>query len=202
MGSETLIKLPVIDFSNLKHQNETREPVKIQVRKALEDYGCFEATFDEIPLHLRTSILGVEQLFDLPLTIKESHKSKMGHHGYIGKSRGFQLYESLGIEDVTSPHSIDTFTNLMWPEGNPSISESMLLYTERVSELDNIVRKMVLESLELGKYMEWKITSTPPTTLFKFEFRNTISLQTMRLTQLYLILSLCLWESLFTLAFT
>ncbi|OAP00018.1 hypothetical protein AXX17_AT4G03760 [Arabidopsis thaliana] len=39
---------PVIDFSNqtLKPGSSKWDEVKTDVRKALEDYGCFEASFD------------------------------------------------------------------------------------------------------------------------------------------------------------
>lgn len=121
MGTETL-KLPVIDLSNLKNETEeTWESVKIQVRQALEEYGCFEATFDHIPLHLQTSVLdGLKQLFDLPLAIKLCNTAERPYHGYVGQVPSLPLYESLGIEDALSPRKIDTFTNLMWPKGNPS----------------------------------------------------------------------------------
>ncbi|KAK6124905.1 hypothetical protein DH2020_041349 [Rehmannia glutinosa] len=114
-------KLPVIDFSNLKQDTPTWESVKIQVRQALEEYGCFEAIFDEIPLNLRKSIIdGLQQLFDLPLENKIRNKSNSPYRGYIGQHPAIPLYESLGIEDDLSPGKIECFTNLMWCEGNPT----------------------------------------------------------------------------------
>ncbi|XP_057773030.1 probable 2-oxoglutarate-dependent dioxygenase AOP1 isoform X2 [Salvia miltiorrhiza] len=160
MGSESL-KLPVIELSNLKHESETWESTKVQVRQALEDYGCFEATFDQIPVDLRESVLdGLKQLFDLPLEVKLCNKSERPYHGYTGQVPTLPLYESLGIEDVASPHQIHSFTNLMWPQGNPSFSKSVQSYIEKLWELDKIVRKVVLESCGVGKHVEDHMRST------------------------------------------
>ncbi|KAK6124906.1 hypothetical protein DH2020_041350 [Rehmannia glutinosa] len=154
MGSETM-KLPVIDFSNLKQQTPMWESVKIQVLKALEEYGCFRAIFDQVPLNLRKSIIdGLQQLFDLPLQIKRLNKSDTPYYGYIGQYPEIPLYESLGIEDTLSPGNIECFINLMWSEGNPTFSKNVESYSGQLSELDKIVRRMVLESLGLEKYLD------------------------------------------------
>ena len=120
MGSEP-IKLPIIDFSNLKNQTETWESTKAQVWQAIVEYGCFEATFDHIPLHLQKSVIHeTKQLFDLPLSIKLLNKSNKPFHGYVGQYSIVPLFESLGIPDPLSPGKIQGFADLMWAEGNPS----------------------------------------------------------------------------------
>ncbi|GFQ02987.1 probable 2-oxoglutarate-dependent dioxygenase aop1.2 [Phtheirospermum japonicum] len=160
MGSET-ISLPIINFSNLKQQTPTWESVKSQVLKALQEYGCFEAVFDEIPLILRKSIIdGLKPLFDLPLENKLRNKSNKPYHGYVGQHAMVPLYESLGIADALSHGQIDNFTNLMWSQGNPILSKNIESFSEQLSELDKIVRKMVLEGLGLEKYMDEHMNST------------------------------------------
>ncbi|KAI3455378.1 hypothetical protein Pfo_012041 [Paulownia fortunei] len=160
MGSET-IKLPVIDFSNLKQETPTWESVKTQVREALEEYGCFEAIFDQVPLNLRKSVVdGLQQLFDLPLQNKLRNRSNKPYHGYVGQHAMVPLYESLGIGDALSPGKIDSFTNLLWSEGNHTFSKSVHSFSEQLSELDKIVRRMVLESLGLEKHMDEHMDST------------------------------------------
>ncbi|KAH6756629.1 2-oxoglutarate and oxygenase superfamily protein [Perilla frutescens var. hirtella] len=155
------MKLPIINFSDLKHQTETWESAKTQVRQALEEFGCFEATFDQIPLHLRKSVIQeTKQIFDLPLQIKLRNRSNKPYHGYVGQYAMVPLYESLGVDDALSPGKLDTFTNLMWPQGNPSFSKSVESYSEQLSELDKIVRRMVVESLGLEKYMDDHLDST------------------------------------------
>ncbi|KAL7145548.1 hypothetical protein ABFS83_07G091800 [Erythranthe nasuta] len=160
MVSESM-QLPIIDFSNLKRETPNWESVKTQVREALEEYGCFEAKYDQIPLHLRKSVFDVlQQLFDLPLQNKLRNRSNKPYHGYVGQYAMVPLYESLGIDDVLSPGNIETFTNLMWSEGNPAFSQTVQSFSDQLSELDKIMRTMVVESLGLGKYVDEHIDST------------------------------------------
>ncbi|KAL1551454.1 putative 2-oxoglutarate-dependent dioxygenase AOP1 [Salvia divinorum] len=161
MRSESM-KLPLIDLSNLGKDDSPRwESTKIRIREALQEYGCFEATFDQIPLELRKSVGdGIQQLFDLPLAIKQRNISHKPYHGYVGQSAFVPLFESMGIDGALSPHIVDTFTNLMWPQGNPTFSKNIQLYCGKLSELDKIVRKMVVESLGLENYIDEHINST------------------------------------------
>ncbi|KAL8544460.1 hypothetical protein ACS0TY_004857 [Phlomoides rotata] len=157
----TMKLLPLIDFSDLKQETPTWESVKTQVREALQEYGCFEAKFDEIPLHLRKSFFdAMQQLFDLPLHTKTRNTSDNPYLGHIGHSSWLPLYESLGIQDSSSPGKIDAFTNLMWPQGNPTFSKSVKSFAEQLNELDKTVRRMVLESLGLEKYEDEHMDST------------------------------------------
>lgn len=157
------MKLPIINFSDLKQESETPswESVKNQVRFALQEFGCFEATFDQIPRNLRDSVIeGSRQLFDLPLQNKLRNRSNKPYHGYIGQHALVPLYESLGIDDALNLGSIESFTNLMWSEGNPVFSKNIRSFAEQLSELDRIVRKLVLEGLGLEKYTDEHIEST------------------------------------------
>ncbi|XP_073063885.1 probable 2-oxoglutarate-dependent dioxygenase AOP1 [Primulina eburnea] len=162
MGAET-IKLPAISFSQLKQESgtPTRESVKSQVKFALRDFGCFLATFDQIPPNLRNSVIGgLKQLFDLPLQTKLGNRSNIRYRGYSGQHPVMPLYESLGIDDALDHGSLEAFTNLMWPEGNPDFCNSILSFSEQLSQLDQIVRKIVLESLGLEAYTDEHIGST------------------------------------------
>ncbi|KAL8043101.1 hypothetical protein ABFX02_09G095800 [Erythranthe guttata] len=148
MGSE-IIKLPVIDFSNLKQETETWEFVKAKVREALEEYGCFEAILPDrkIPLNLRKSIFdGLSQLFDLPLETKQRNMSDKHTDGYRGQYKNYPLFESLGIHHPLIPGKLQSFANLMWTQGNPTFSKSVESICEELFELDKNVRRMVLES--------------------------------------------------------
>ncbi|GJX70591.1 probable 2-oxoglutarate-dependent dioxygenase AOP1 [Tanacetum coccineum] len=53
----------------------------------------------------------------------------------------------MGIEDPES------FSNLLWPNGNDEFNKCIQIYSDKLKELDEIVRTMVLESLNLEKYM-------------------------------------------------
>jgi isopenicillin N synthase-like dioxygenase len=123
MGSETPLKLPIIDFSNLGQNPGAAEwdLVKLQVRKALEEYGCFEALFDKIPAESRKAIFGaVEELFDLPLQTKMRNASKKPYHGYVGQYPQVPLFESMGIDDANIAEEVESLTTILWPQGNQS----------------------------------------------------------------------------------
>ncbi|KAL2338108.1 hypothetical protein Fmac_012554 [Flemingia macrophylla] len=155
MGSEVTLKLPVIDFTSieLKGNNPNWEEVKSQVHKALVEYGCFEANFGKVPLDLRKDIFGaLHDLFDLPLQTKILNVSKKPYHGYVGQYPMVPLFESMGIDDAAIYDKVESMTNILWPNGNPSF--------RHLSELDQIVRKMVLESLGVEKYLEEHMNST------------------------------------------
>ncbi|KZV30820.1 hypothetical protein F511_37017 [Dorcoceras hygrometricum] len=163
MGSETIKLLPTINFSQLELERKSPnwESVKSQVKLALQEFGCFEATFDQIPRDLPDTVIqGLRQLFELPLQTKLQNMSNKHYRGYIGQHAVVPLYESLGIDDALDLGSIERFTNLMWSEGNPDFSTSMRSFTEKLSEFDQIVRKLVLESLGLEKYIDEHIEST------------------------------------------
>ncbi|KAJ7962924.1 2-oxoglutarate-dependent dioxygenase [Quillaja saponaria] len=146
MEAETTPRLPVIDLSNvdyLKPNTSEWDLVKSKVHKALEEYGCFEALFDKIPLDLRKAVFAaLEQLFDLPLQTKQRNVSKKPFHGYIGQSSMQPLYESLGIEDSNFCEKVESLTSILWPEGNPSF------------------RRMVLESLGVENYLDEHMKSS------------------------------------------
>ena len=122
MGSETPLRLPFIDFSyvdkntNVLNWNLT----KSQVHQALEEFGCFEATFSDIPPELHMSIFdSLQELFDLPLQTKLKNRSSKPFHGYVGQYPQVPLYESMGIDDAPILEKAESFTKILWPEGNP-----------------------------------------------------------------------------------
>ncbi|CAL1391461.1 unnamed protein product [Linum trigynum] len=154
------LKLPFIDFSrpgNLKQGTPYWDSLKSQVREALEDYGCFEASFDRVPSRLRTDVFGsLEDLFDLPLPTKQaSFPPEAFPQGYLGRPPANPFFESFGLND---PHLLDVvqnFSDRLWPQGdNPSFSKNIHSMSKKVSELDQIVRTMILESFGLEKYVD------------------------------------------------
>ncbi|KAJ7951842.1 2-oxoglutarate-dependent dioxygenase [Quillaja saponaria] len=164
MGSETTLRLPIINFSDVGHLKPSTSQwdlVKSQVHKALEDYGCFEALFDKVPLDLRKAIFAaLEELFNLPLQTKLRNVSRKPYHGYVGQYPTVPLYESMGIDDANISQKVESLTNILWPEGNPSFSKTVQSFSEQVSELDRIIRRMILESLGVEKYLDEHMNST------------------------------------------
>ncbi|KAL9331530.1 hypothetical protein ACSQ67_001140 [Phaseolus vulgaris] len=160
MGSETEVKLPIIDFSVVELESNVAEweSVKSQVHKALVEYGCFEAVFDEVPLHIRKAIFfEVDELFNLPLETKKLAVSSKPFRGYVGP---IQLYESIGIDDADVYEKVESLINILWPQGKSSFSKNLQFFTEKVSRLDRMIRKMCLESLGVEKYLDEHMNST------------------------------------------
>ncbi|GMJ09599.1 hypothetical protein like AT1G52820 [Hibiscus trionum] len=163
MSSETaVVRLPVIDFS--KHELKPGSPewdsVKLQVRQALEGYGCFQATLDQV-LDLRKPVLGaLEQLFDLPLQTKQLYVSDKPFRGYYGVASGVGQ-ESMVIDDAKIVQNIQPgLTNTLWPQGNVSFSKSLVSFIELASVLEKKVRRMILEIFGVEKYADEFIDST------------------------------------------
>jgi len=163
MGSETTPKLPLINFNNLNLEANSPnwELVKSQVYKALVEYGCFEAIFDKVPLELRKEIFdSLEELFDLPLETKQLNASNKPYHGYVGQYPMVPLFESIGIDDANVFEKVQSMTNILWPDGNQRCSKTIHSFSEELTELDQIIRKMILESLGVEKYLKEHMNST------------------------------------------
>ncbi|KAG5405148.1 hypothetical protein IGI04_011267 [Brassica rapa subsp. trilocularis] len=154
------IQLPVIDFSDqcLTPGTSKWDKVKTDVRKALEDYGCFEAFFDKVSVELDKSVFeAMEELFDLPTQTKERNVSSKPYHGYLSQD----IYESFGIDDANLAEKVNEFTQQLWPDhGNKRISETMHGISEKLAELDVMVRRMIMESFGIEKYIDEHLDST------------------------------------------
>ncbi|CAH1420647.1 unnamed protein product [Lactuca virosa] len=164
MGSETPFQLPVVNFSELNIQNSGDliwYSAKTVALQALQEYGCFEASFDKISPDLQNSVFHeLEQLFDLPLETKQKNTSDRDFHGYIGQIAFMPLYESMGIDAPYVLEKVDNFTSLMWSQGNPKFSKTIQTYSKKLWELDEMVKTMVFEGLNLEKYLEDHLEAT------------------------------------------
>ncbi|KAA8541852.1 hypothetical protein F0562_023004 [Nyssa sinensis] len=164
MGSLTQPKLPVIDFSkeNLKPNTNSWLSTRNNVVEALQEYGCFIAKYDhKVSLELHNAIFRAsEELFDLPTEIKVQNTSNTPSHGYVGQEPVIPLYEGLGIENATTVEGAQKFTNLMWPSGNDFFCETALSFSRLMSELDQMVMRMVSESYGIEKSYDTLLGST------------------------------------------
>ncbi|KAJ0243235.1 2-oxoglutarate-dependent dioxygenase AOP3 [Hirschfeldia incana] len=162
MGSDSTPQLPVIYLSDqtLKPGSEKWVEVRSDVRKALEDYGAFEVSYDRVSEELKESVLeAMKELFDLPV---EAKKRNVSPKPYTGYSTHNGLSESLGIQDAEVLEKVNEFTQLLRPdcEGNKSISETIQKFSEKLAELDVMVRRMVMESFGIEKYFDEHLKST------------------------------------------
>ncbi|KAK8617618.1 hypothetical protein V6N13_080528 [Hibiscus sabdariffa] len=158
-----MAKVPVIDFSKqdlLQPGSPEWNSVRVQVQKALEDYGCFEASIDRV-LELTRAVFGaVEELFDLPLQTKKLCVSENRFRGY-NEPPLKRLLESISIDDAHIAGNIEQrLTNTLWPQGNISFSKTMVSFTEIASRLEKTIKRMILEIFGLEKHIDELMNST------------------------------------------
>lgn len=126
MGSEFLPKLPVITFSRetLNPGTSSWKKACNEVKQALEDYGSFilecKDGFRLCPNFRKGVFDALRELFDLPTETKMKNRYEKPLNGYVGQIAALPLHESLGIDNATSLEATQSFTKIMWPEGNDS----------------------------------------------------------------------------------
>ncbi|KAE8680602.1 hypothetical protein F3Y22_tig00111377pilonHSYRG00033 [Hibiscus syriacus] len=113
-------ELPVIDFSDqhLKPGSPEWDSVRTRVQQALEEYGCFEASYEKSSSELRKAEFEGLNLFELPLETKMKNVSDNPSHAYIAPHANALLYESIGIEDPNVAQNVESLPNSFWPHGN------------------------------------------------------------------------------------
>nr|GEU99207.1 probable 2-oxoglutarate-dependent dioxygenase AOP1 [Tanacetum cinerariifolium] len=163
MGSLSHRKLPVIDLSvkNINYTSSLWTETCGDVISALEEYGCFVATYDGVSQELRDAIFHASHdLFDLPTEVKVLNTSDTPSHGYVGQIPVIPLYEGLGVENATTADGVERFTKLMWPSGNEVFCETVLMFSKAVAELDQIVMKMIAKSYGIEEHYSPLLGST------------------------------------------
>ncbi|MCD7445911.1 hypothetical protein HAX54_024611 [Datura stramonium] len=151
------MKVPTIDFSKqeLKPGSPQWDSTKAQVFQALQEYGCFEAIYDEVPKKTQEAMFGIsKEIFEFPLETKMKNLSTKPLDGYKGQFPSMPLYESLSIDDMLKPQNVDAFANIFWPDGNPHFLNELKSYSKPLVEFDEMVKRMVLESLGLKNYID------------------------------------------------
>ncbi|XP_027164560.1 probable 2-oxoglutarate-dependent dioxygenase AOP1 [Coffea eugenioides] len=163
MGSPAPRKLLVVDFTNeeLKPGSSSWASACNDIQRALENHGCFIALYNKVSPELDKAIFqAADDLFDLPTELKVQNINEKPYHGYIGQIPFVPLHEGLGIDYATTLDGVQSFTNLMWPKGNKSFSESSFSFAKTVAKLDEMVIKMLFESYGVEKYSDSHIDST------------------------------------------
>ncbi|CAI0406745.1 unnamed protein product [Linum tenue] len=130
MVTETI---PVVDLSskNLIHGTPTWVSACNDVRKAMEQHGCFKAIFygggggggdnSSSSTLLHNDIFAAAgELFSLPTETKQRNTSSKPYFDYFGQSPLFPLTESLAVDHPTSSLATRSFADVMWPAGNLS----------------------------------------------------------------------------------
>ncbi|CAN4114039.1 unnamed protein product [Withania somnifera] len=155
--ASTKVDIPTIDFCNqeLKPNTPQWESTKKQVFEALQEYGCFEAIYDKVPNDIREAMFVTsKEIFEFPLETKVKNLSEKPLHGYQGMIPHLPLYESLCIPDMLNPQSVENFANIFWPHGNPDFCNLVKSYANPLVQLDEMVKRMVLENLGLKDHTD------------------------------------------------
>ncbi|CAL1360639.1 unnamed protein product [Linum trigynum] len=170
--------LPVIDFStfDLKPGTPEWDSTRSLVLKAAEEYGCFQAVVRKFPDGLQPAInRSLDEVFELPLEAKRRNVSEKPFHGYFASSNVNPRFESLGVDHPETFSRIEKLTNALWPEGNTYFSKTLHSFCDEISKLDRSVRRMILESVGVDKYLEQHINSTYYTfRMMRYESPETI----------------------------
>ncbi|KAL3379288.1 hypothetical protein AABB24_000146 [Solanum stoloniferum] len=159
--ASTKVKIPTIDFCNLELKPNTPqwESTKVQVFEALKEFGCFEAIYDKVPNEIREGMFdNLKEVFDFPLSKLIEYREKP-FHIYDGKIPSIPLYGSVSSADLVLPNSVETFANTFWSDGNPNFRNVAKSYFKQLMELNEMVTKMVLESLGLKNYIDEILSS-------------------------------------------
>ncbi|KAL3745050.1 hypothetical protein ACJRO7_014198 [Eucalyptus globulus] len=159
MGSISTMKLPLIDLSELdglKPGTGRWDSLQSQVREALEEFGCFEVLTNRMTLELHNDAFQeLEALLELPTDVKRQFNDPdKPYEGYLANLPHSPLYEAFAMNYAPNSGSIEGFADLIWPKGNTRFCETMKTYVTRVLELDSLVKKLVLGSLGVDKYLE------------------------------------------------
>ncbi|KAK9690165.1 hypothetical protein RND81_09G108800 [Saponaria officinalis] len=163
MVSETPSKLPTIELGgeNTKTGTNQWKTTCKNIRKAMEEFGCFIAIYDKVSIDLHNKVFKViEPMFDLPEEVKARNWSNLPYHGYYKPGYPMPLLDSFGVENAPSFDMTVKFTTLLWPHGNPQFCETLHEYAKKTSELEQLVTRMIFESYGVEKYLESHLKST------------------------------------------
>ncbi|MCL7032564.1 hypothetical protein MKW94_001586 [Papaver nudicaule] len=98
----------------------------------------------------------MKELFSLPDETKEKNVHSKPHRktGYLAKIEAVPLFESLGIINAHILDEAREFTYLMWPNGNPTVCQTIHSVAKMLQELEGVVRKMIFENLGVEDYYD------------------------------------------------
>ncbi|GFP95366.1 probable 2-oxoglutarate-dependent dioxygenase aop1.2 [Phtheirospermum japonicum] len=153
----------VIDFTNdkLKPGSTSWSTTCKEIRQALENHGCFIALFDKVSPQLHKSIFQAgTDLFSLPTEVKVQNINAKPYHGYVGQMPIVPLHEGLGIDYANTLEGAQSFTKLMWPNGNDSFCDCSMSFAKIVGELEKLVSRMLFESYGVEKHVDSHIEAT------------------------------------------
>ncbi|XP_060203249.1 probable 2-oxoglutarate-dependent dioxygenase AOP1 [Lycium barbarum] len=164
-------KFPIIDFRKLELKPGSEEWISVrdEVYKALEEYGIFEAKLDVPTQSLYEKI---QEIFNFPLVTKFENSKEFT--GYTSDLPMMPLYERMAFSRILNPGVIESFSKLLWADGDPAFCDLVLTFAKRFREFDEMVRKMIFEKLGIEKYWdEHKKSISFALSFFKYRLPKT-----------------------------
>ncbi|GMI84237.1 hypothetical protein like AT1G52820 [Hibiscus trionum] len=158
VGAE--FQIPAIEFRtgspDLDRGTEGWYQLCKKVREACETYGCFQVVYGKISRKIRDETFGLlkELVDEVPLERKQKNVNPKPYHSYFGPCSQQSLYEGFGIEDASNYDSVESFAQLMWPDGHPYFCETMNTIVKQMEELNNIIWLMIIDSYGLEEKSE------------------------------------------------
>ncbi|PON89437.1 Oxoglutarate/iron-dependent dioxygenase [Trema orientale] len=165
MGSLTEPKIPVVYFNKetLNPGTDSWALACKQVRHAFEEYGCFEAVYDKVPVQVHNSVFAAtKDLFDLPTETLMRKTTDRPGLPYTPNWVYNPLFESLGIDYPSNHEEVEHFTSVMWPQGNEGFRESVLSFSELIVELYETATRMIFEGFGVERLHDSIMKSTFP----------------------------------------
>ncbi|KAK6773484.1 hypothetical protein RDI58_028722 [Solanum bulbocastanum] len=151
-------KLPIIEFTDETLRGGTTSWLSTsrEIRRALEEYGCFAAVYKKVMPELREAMFDhCKELFKLPLETKLKNNSDIFGFGYGGNFGTMPLAEFFGIVDGETIDATKDFANKMWPNDNvDKYCEESISYSKLIVELNDTIIRMTLESYGIETHYE------------------------------------------------
>ncbi|GMJ15628.1 hypothetical protein like AT1G52820 [Hibiscus trionum] len=162
MGATSIaeFKVPVIEFKtgspDLVRGTEGWHQLCKRVREACETYGCFQVVYERISKKLRddTFELLKELVEEVPLERKQKNVNIKPYHGFVGPCTETSLYEGYGIEDASNYDCVESFAQLMWPDGHAHFCKTLHSMAKQIEELKTMIWLMIIDSYGLGEKWE------------------------------------------------
>ncbi|MCD7446638.1 hypothetical protein HAX54_012124 [Datura stramonium] len=152
MASSTI---PSIDFckANMKPGSAEWESTRKQVFQALEEYGCFEVIYDKVPKGIEEDLFGtLKEIFPLEAKVKEYLDKPLQDYKHQLPNPPYNAFRR--TTDLLLPQHIEPFVNTFYPDGNPHFCDVIKSYANSLKELDEMMNRMILESLGLSHYID------------------------------------------------
>ncbi|ESW33247.1 hypothetical protein PHAVU_001G054900 [Phaseolus vulgaris] len=171
MTSDQGLRIPCLDFSGvelgMKEGSEEWREMSKKVRDACESHGCFIMVYDKVSKGLHDDMfLCMKEVFDLPEETKRKYSSTKPYRGYICEYPVFPS-QSFGIDDAPLPQTSQAFTNLMWPQGNPTFCETLNSMSSKLLDLSLEILKMIVEGYGLPKEYSSEIEELKSCSIFR-----------------------------------